>query len=446
MRHTARTFVLLLLLAIRASAQQPLDRLTIIAPAAPGGGWDQTARVMAHVLESEGLVRVVQVENVPGAAGTIGLAQFVKSHAGDDRALLVTGLVMVGAIVFNASPVSLSRTTPVARLTGDYEVLAVPASSPIRDVRDLVDRFRANPATVSWGGGSAGGTDHILAGLIANAAGVDPRRVNYIAFAGGGEALAAVLGGQVTVAISGYSEFAPHIESGRLRALAVSTPSAVPGINARPLRDYGLDVSLANWRAVVAPPGISEDAQRQLAELMGRMTRTVEWQRALRDRGWTDLFASGPEFVRFLDGERVRVARIARDLRRTQTSEHAGSARLFPNLILGGFVAIVIALMCRVRLQTNWRARQEPDTAGTTRWRSLGLITVGLVSYVALLRAAGFIFASTALFFLVSVALDDRHRVRDLGIALGFSIVAYAAFTNGLHLSLPAGWFGAWGR
>jgi putative tricarboxylic transport membrane protein len=155
------------------AAQPLLDRLLIIAPAAPGGGWDQTARAMQHALEREGLVRVVEVQNVAGAAGTIGLAQFVDSHRGNGRALLVSGLVMLGAIVWNDSPVSIEQVTPIARLTGEYEVVAVAAASPHRDMRSVADALRARPGGVSWGGGSAGGTDHILAGLIGAAAGID---------------------------------------------------------------------------------------------------------------------------------------------------------------------------------------------------------------------------------------------------------------------------------
>ena len=167
-----------MLTPLSAAAQPAYSRLTIVAPAAPGGGWDQLAREMQRELEAAQLVAAVQVENVPGAAGTIGLAQFINNQRGDGRALLVTGLVMLGAILWNESPVSITQVTPIARLTGEYEVVAVPAASPLRDMQSLVRALRENAAAVSWGGGSAGGTDHILAGLIVAAAGLDPRRTN----------------------------------------------------------------------------------------------------------------------------------------------------------------------------------------------------------------------------------------------------------------------------
>ena len=179
----------------------------IMAPAAPGGGWDQTARSMQTALQDEKISSSVQVTNVPGAAGTIGLAQFVNQANGDASQLLVGGYVMVGGILTNNSPVTLEQVTPIARLTGEYEVVVVPAASDIKDMAGLIAKLKADPGPVSWGGGSAGGTDHIAVGLIAKASGVDPTKINYIAFSGGGEALAAILGNQVTAGISGYGEF-----------------------------------------------------------------------------------------------------------------------------------------------------------------------------------------------------------------------------------------------
>jgi len=204
----ALTSVAALAMAGSASAED----YKVLAPAAPGGGWDQTARTMQSALQDEKISGSVQVINVPGAGGTIGLAQFVNQNKGDPSQLIVGGYVMVGAILTNKSPVTLEQITPIARLTGEYEAIVVPASSDIQNIGDLAAKLKADPGSVSWGGGSAGGTDHITAGLFAKAAGVDPTKVNYIAFSGGGEALAAILGNQVTVGISGYGEFESQIK------------------------------------------------------------------------------------------------------------------------------------------------------------------------------------------------------------------------------------------
>ena len=201
-----------------AAAQ--IQGLEIVVPAAPGGGWDQTGRAMQNALQEAGLASGIQVVNIPGAGGTIGLAQFVSGKEGQGNALMTGGLVMLGAILTNQSPVTLEQVTPIARLTGEYEVIVVPASSEIQTLDDLIAQFKEDPQSVSWGGGSAGGTDHMLVGLIAKAVGVEPAGINYVPFAGGGEALASILGGHVTAGVSGYQEFAGQIETGDLRPLA----------------------------------------------------------------------------------------------------------------------------------------------------------------------------------------------------------------------------------
>jgi putative tricarboxylic transport membrane protein len=269
---------------------------TIVAPAAPGGGWDQTARTMQTVMQQEGISENVQVTNVPGAGGTIGLAQFVNQAEGDPEALIVGGYVMVGAILTNNSPVDLSMVTPIARLTGEQEAIVVPASSDIQTMDDLVAKLKAEPGAVSWGGGSAGGADHITAGLIAKAVGVDPTQVNYIAFSGGGEALAAILGNQLTVGISGIGEFESQIEAGTLRLLAVSGEEAPEGVDAPTLTEAGVDVELDNWRMVAAAPGITDEQKAAITADIEKLVTSEAWKQELATRGWEDNYLAGPEF------------------------------------------------------------------------------------------------------------------------------------------------------
>src|SRR5690554_6341840 len=300
--------------ALGVAMAQPPASLRIMAPAAPGGGWDGTSRAMQTALQEAGIVSNVEVFNVPGAGGTIGLAQLATTESGQEDILMVMGLVLVGAILSNDSPVTLANTTPIARLTAEYEVIVVPASSPYQTLQDLIDAFRADPGAVSWGGGSAGGTDHILAGLLANAVGVDPTQVNYIAFSGGGEALASIMGGQVTAGISGYSEWAGQIESGDLRVLAVSAPEPVPGIDAPTLREQGVDLELANWRGVVAPPDLSDEARQRLVDAVDQLAQSEAWQQQLEQFGWTPAYMSGDEFVAYLAEEDARVTEVLRDI------------------------------------------------------------------------------------------------------------------------------------
>jgi putative tricarboxylic transport membrane protein len=287
---------------------------SIMAPAAPGGGWDQTARTMQTVLQEEGISGNVQVTNVPGAGGTIGLAQFVNQAAGDPEDLIVGGYVMVGAILTNASPVDLTMITPIARLTGEQEAIVVPVSSDIQTLADLLAKLEADPGAVSWGGGSAGGADHILAGLVAKAAGVDPTKVNYIAFSGGGEALAAILGGQVTVGVSGYGEFASQIEAGQLRLLAVSGEERMEGVDAPTLKEAGVDVALENWRMVAAAPGLTDEQKAAITADIEKMATSESWQKALADRGWVDRYSAGDAFQAQLTSDIEATSAILKDI------------------------------------------------------------------------------------------------------------------------------------
>lgn len=286
----------------------------IMAPAAPGGGWDQTARSMQSALQDEGISGNVQVTNVPGAGGTIGLAQFVNQSSGDPTQLIVGGYVMVGAILTNAAPVNLEQVTPIARLTGEYEAIVVPAASDIKDMAGLVEKLKADPGSVSWAGGSAGGTDHITAGLIAKAAGVDPTKVNYIAFSGGGEALAAILGNQVTVGISGYSEFAEQVKGGTLRIIGISSDQRAAGIDAPTFKESGVDVSIQNWRMVAAAPGISAEQKAAILADVDKMVQSASWQKTLADKGWANTYMAGDDFAAQLKKDTEATAAILKEI------------------------------------------------------------------------------------------------------------------------------------
>ena len=297
-----------------APAAFALDDLKLIAPAKPGGGWDQTARAMQEVMQSAGIAKAVTVENVAGAGGIVGLSQLADKEKGDPNVLMVNGLVMVGAILTNQSTVTLEQTTPIARLTGEYEVIVVPKSSDIQNLGQLVEKLKADPSSVAWGGGSAGGTDHILAGLIAQAVGADATKINYVPFSGGGEALAAIMGGHVTAGVSGIGEWLGQIQAGELRALAISAPSRIEGLDIPTLKEQGVEVELANWRAVVAAPGIDDAQKKALVDAVDAMHKSDGWKKTLADKGWMDLYQSGDEFAQYLKEENVRVTEILKTL------------------------------------------------------------------------------------------------------------------------------------
>ena len=308
MLSAAGKIVSTLALSLVAGAVAAQPSLKMMIPANPGGGWDQTGRNLAAAMQSAKLVSGVQFDNKGGAAGAIGLAQFVNPSKGDPNAVMIGGMVMVGGLILNKSPVSLSQVTPIARLTSEWEVIVVPANSPHKDFASLLKAFKADPGKVSWGGGSAGGTDHILVGLIAKDVGADPKKINYVPFKGGGEAIAAILGGHVTAGVSGIGEFIEHIKSGKMRALAQSGPSKVEGIPS--LKEQGVKVELGNWRGIFGAPGITKAQRDNLVKMVQTATQTPAWKGTLEKLGWTPWFLGGDAYDKFIQEDQKRVASI----------------------------------------------------------------------------------------------------------------------------------------
>jgi putative tricarboxylic transport membrane protein len=434
---TARAFAAALIttvgLTLSTAHAQSIPQLRVIAPAAPGGGWDQTARVMQQALQREGLVRLAPVENVPGAAGTIGLARFIGAERGRGDVLMVSGLIMLGGIVTHRSPVTLGDVVPIARLTGEYEVIAVPAASPFRSLQDLITAFKAQPGSISWGGGSAGGSDQILTGLVADAVGVDPKRVNYIAFSGGGESLSAILGGTVSAGINGFAEFAPQLEAGTLRALAISSAERLPGVDIPTLREQGVDVEFENWRSLVAPPGISAADRARLESVVRSMVQSPSWRESLARYRWLDRYLDGDAFARVVDAEEVRVRSILEKLGtgETGTSSIVPSG-VYPRLVLAG-----LALFGLAAARGIWRSKERSTEARSFAATPVVLLAIGVVLHLLLAERTGFISAAAVLFWCTARAFDDRHPLRDGVAALAISVGSYLLFGHVLQLSLP---------
>jgi putative tricarboxylic transport membrane protein len=294
-----------------------IDELSIVVPAGPGGGWDQTGRAMQAAMQEEGLVGTATVTNVDGAGGTVGLANI--ANATDPNTLLVMGLVMVGAVETNQSQARIEDTTPIARLTEEQEVIVVPADSPYQTIDDLVTDIKENGKDVSVTGGSAGGTDHILAGMLLKAAGMPAsdigHKLNYIAYSGGGESLSALLGNNVNAGISGISEYAEQVQAGELRALAVSGEERVDALPDTPtLTEAGYDVVLTNWRGVVAPGTIDDEQRETLTTAVTELAGSDAWQATLEEKDWDDAFLAGEEFDTYLEGNITESLAVLQDI------------------------------------------------------------------------------------------------------------------------------------
>ena len=288
-----------------AAGTLPLSALAsanikMMIPANPGGGWDGTGRALGTALREAGAATVTY-ENKGGAAGAIGLAQFYNANKGDPNALMVMGAVMLGGIITGKPPVSIDQLTPIARLTTEYNVFVLPTNSPFKTMADVVAQLKKDPGSVKWGGGSRGATEHIAAAQIAQAVGVPAAKINYVPFRGGGEATAAILGGNVTVGGSGYSEFQQYIESGKMRAIAVTSGQRLKGIDVPTLKEQGIDVEIGNWRGVYGAAGITPAQRDVLTKLVTDATKTKAWVAALEKNGWSPALLSGKAFDEFVD-------------------------------------------------------------------------------------------------------------------------------------------------
>jgi putative tricarboxylic transport membrane protein len=290
-----------------ASAQAPrpaaapaatLPRLRIVIPANEGGGWDQTGRALGAAMVAAGAVAQIEYENVGGKGGTIGLARYVEKYDADPDTLLMSGMVMVGAVALQKPAVDMSRIAPIARLTSDYEVVVVKGDSPIMTAKDLIAKMRSDPANAAIAGGSAGGIDHMFAGILSRATGNTAALV-YQPFAGGAQVVSAVESGKAIAGISGYSEFSEHIASGKLRAIGVSARNAFMGVPS--VRQQGVDADLANWRGVFTGKGVPAARQAVLLEAVRRGVATDAWQKALKRSNWDHYWMEGKDFQSFLE-------------------------------------------------------------------------------------------------------------------------------------------------
>jgi putative tricarboxylic transport membrane protein len=290
------------------------DDLRIMVPNAPGGGYDTTARLAAQVLEDSGLTERIEVFNLDGASGAVGLARMAKERGNPDL-MMMMGLGVVGAVVTTEPTATFDDVTPVARLMSEPEIVVVSDDSPYRSLPDLIRDWRRRPRRVDVGGGSApGGPDHLAPHLLADTLGIPVDDVDYTQYDGGGPLLAALLTGEVDFAVSGIAEYTDQIGRGPVRVLAVTSRDRLPGLDAPTVREQGVRFDFVNWRGLVAPPGLSAAQVAGLSRLASRMHDTEEWHRTAAAHGWSDSFLVGDRFRAFLAAENRRVARVLRDL------------------------------------------------------------------------------------------------------------------------------------
>lgn len=293
------------------AGSDPRSNVTLIAPAGAGGGWDSFMREMQQAMRANSLANNSQVVNIPGAAGTIGLSK-LSTMAGQPNVLMVSGAGLVAGVAQLDSAVTHDDVRPIARVVEEYDVVVVPSESSHQTLADLVAAWKADPGAVPWTGG--GTFDQLVMTDFALKAGLEPSRTTYIPKSGGGEATQALITKTAAAATSGYKDVADQIESGRLRALGLAAPERLPGVDIPTMNEQGYDVTLANWRAVLAAPGITDEQFTQLSALVREVAATPEWKNAIDRNKWSDVYLDGPEFDEWLTQEQARIAELVKEI------------------------------------------------------------------------------------------------------------------------------------
>ncbi len=419
---------------------QPEYPLVITVPSNPGGGWDQLGRFLQRTIIQEKLSPVsIEVINKGGAGGIIALAELVSTYNANPYKLMITGFGMTGATIMHNSEFSLESTTPIARLTGEFQAIAEPYDSPYQTLEALIQAFKANPKEIIWGGGSAGGADHLFINLLASKLDINPQHINYVAYTGGGEATAALMGGQVTAGVSGYSEWGGVVEAKRVRLIGVSSPTRVVHPDIATFTELDLDIVFQNWRAIVAAPNISEEQRQYLIGLVTKARNSATWQDIVKRNKWQDSFLIGDEFTQF----------IINDSKQTQHIVELGGLGsggegyayigpfFFPSIAGGGL------LMCSLFLLVNFiKNRQSASTVGnenapTTSLRQFYLASITIALYLLGLTYLGFIYVTPIFIPVTSKILGSKSIKRDIIVGIILTALITLIFEHFLNVVVP---------
>ena len=424
----------------------PSRPLTIMAPANPGGGTDQIARLMQSAIAVGKLSpRPMEVINRGGAAGAVGLADLVSRHYGDPHIIMASGSSVISSTVTQNTTLRLTDAEPLARLIVDQLIVATPRSSAFTSIDGLLAAFRKNPSAITWCGGSAGGVDHILVGLIAEACGIPMANVRYIAYAGGGAASAALLGGQVTAGVTGYSEWRGLAQEGRIRILAAASPDRFGDRQIPTLKEAGLDVLFHQWRGVFAPPGLKAEHLAWWQSVIDRMHASEIWRQYITRSGWEDGYLARDDFKRLVHADQDRYIQTLARLRIVRAA--GGSSPIGPYAVPAAIgVAGIAALGATAveRLRTPDRpiaaaASEDDDEGGDPPriWKRLFFGVALSLAYIAALRLIGFLIATPLYLVALGLLMGSKRPVRDALAGIGLTIGIWLMFTRLLYVSLP---------
>ncbi|MBS7542427.1 Bug family tripartite tricarboxylate transporter substrate binding protein [Ancylobacter oerskovii] len=296
-----------------APAQAQIRGIEILAPGGPGSSYDSNARSVQSALQNAGLATGVQVSNLTGGGGLIALTQFVTSKKRSPY-LLSAAFSLLSNTIIQKSAVTFDDVTPLARLTGDYQTIAVGGGSDIKTLADFIERLKKDPGSVPVGIGSPGGIDHVFLGRFAKAIGVDPTKLNVVVINAGGETLSQLMGGHIAAAVAGRSEFAAQYASGQLRELGVASAARLAGVDTPTLKEQGVDVELATWRGLLVQKDMRPAEREKLGQAIAEMVKTPAWKETLAQRGWIDIYMPEAEFAPWLRQQKIELEATLTDI------------------------------------------------------------------------------------------------------------------------------------
>ncbi|WP_339230580.1 tripartite tricarboxylate transporter substrate binding protein [Aeribacillus sp. FSL K6-2833] len=298
----------------------PTKPIMFVAPSGAGGGWDLTARAITKILDETNLVKqTMTVENKPGGGGTVFMAEYATQDKNNDYKLFVNSppIIINNLKAEGNSPYGYKDTTPLAQLTKDFGAIVVRADSKFQSMSQLLDAIKQNPKSVTFAGGSAPGSmDHLVAILPIYKTGIDPKLVKYVSYDGGGEAIAALLGGNTDVIATDASSVGEYVKAGKVRVLAVTAPERLGGVlkDVPTLKELGIDAEFTIWRGVFGPKQMSDDAKKFWENTFKKLSEHEKWKEELTKQGWEPEYKGSKEFTQFLQEQEQLISDMLKSL------------------------------------------------------------------------------------------------------------------------------------
>ena len=299
-----------------SGGHQVVDSIHFLIPGGAGGGWDGTARGTGEALTNAGLVGSASFENMSGGGGGKAIGYLIENAESNHGTLMVNSTPIVIRSLTGVFPHNFRDLTLVAGTIGDYAALVVGKDSSLNSMSDLMDAYRADPSGTAIGGGSVpGGMDHLVAAMVMQAAGEDPTAVKYIPYDAGGDAMAALLSGEINALSTGFSEAVALAQAGEVKILGVTSNARVPAYDGAPtMKEQGIDTSFVNWRGFFAAPGLPSDTLAAYQDALTKMYETPEWEAVRARNGWVNIHNNGDDFKVFLENQEKVIGDLMRQL------------------------------------------------------------------------------------------------------------------------------------